>query len=259
MKKFYLIAIMAVATLTASAQQSLNISTYSGTNLQKYDGTECKVNVNRYVFTGWNTIAMPFEMTEAELNETFGSDCKLEKLVAAESDMNGMKIFFQDCKAEGLQANTPYILYYTGENGNKKIAKTATVLAGEAAISINARGSNEVVTMAAAQTHLDGVGFYGVLAADNSDAKFVAVDDAKGGFYATRCYVKLSEGNTTPLFTIHLAAGEITGISEIASSNKKIDVYNISGMKVASGIKASELSNMQPGIYVVNGQKVLVK
>ena len=211
MKKFYLIAIMAVATLTASAQQILNISTYSGTNLQKYDGTECKVNVNRYVFTGWNTIAMPFEMTEAELNETFGSDCKLEKLVAAESDMNGMKIFFQDCKAEGLQANTPYILYYTGENGNKKIAKT------------------------------------------------VAVDDAKGGFYATRCYVKLSEGNTTPLFTMHLAAGEITGISEIASSNKKIDVYNISGMKVASGIKASELSNMQPGIYVVNGQKVLVK
>ena len=67
MKKFYLIAIMAVATLTASAQQILNISTYSGTNLQKYDGTECKVNVNRYVFTGWNTIAMPFEMTEAEL------------------------------------------------------------------------------------------------------------------------------------------------------------------------------------------------
>jgi hypothetical protein len=259
MKKFYLIAIMAVATLTASAQQSVNISTYGGTNMQKYDGTECKVNVNRYIFNGWNTIAMPFEMTETELNETFGSDCKLEKLVAAESDASGMKIFFQDCKAEGIQANTPYILYYTGETGNKNINKTAIVSAGEAAISVNAKGSNEMVTMAAAQQHISGAGLYGVLAVDNSDAKFVAVDETKGGFYATRCFMKLETGNSTSLTTIHLAAGEITGISEIAKTNKRVDVYNISGQKVASGIKAAELNNMQPGIYVVNGQKVLVK
>ena len=63
MKKFYLIAIMAALTMTASAQQKLNISTYSGTDLARYDGVECNVSMNRYLFNGWNTIALPFDMT----------------------------------------------------------------------------------------------------------------------------------------------------------------------------------------------------
>ena len=88
MKKFYLIAAMVLMTLAASAQQTLNISTYNGTNLARYDGQEYNVVVNRYMFTGWNTIALPFSVTEDELNEAFGSDCQLEKLVAVEANGN---------------------------------------------------------------------------------------------------------------------------------------------------------------------------
>ena len=60
MKKLLVIAAMAALSLGAQAQERLILSTYNGTNLAKYDGKVCNVTVNRYTFTGWNTIALPF-------------------------------------------------------------------------------------------------------------------------------------------------------------------------------------------------------
>ena len=102
MKKFYLIALMAVMTLAASAQQRVVINTGSGTNLEKYDGVQCQVTANRYLFHGWNTLALPIDLTTEELNECFGADCRLEKLVFAESKAGSVVLYFQDCKAEGM-------------------------------------------------------------------------------------------------------------------------------------------------------------
>lgn len=259
MKKFYLIAMMALATMSVNAQQKVILSTYAGTPVEKFDGCECNVTVNRYVFTGWNTISLPFAVSESELNELFGADCRLEKLVGAEQESNGIRLDFQDCKSAGIEANVPYILHYTGEAANKKISKLTTLTAGEAALTYQVKGGNETVTMACAQTHIDGIGFYGVLAVDNAEARFTPVDETKSGFYATRCYVKVSSGTDALLRTNHLAAGELSSISAVASSKEKVDVYTLSGVKVATNVRASEINKMHPGVYVVNGQKVLVK
>ncbi len=259
MKKFYLIAMMALATLGVNAQQNVTLSTYNGTPVEKYNGTECNVIVNRYVFTGWNTISLPFDVSESELNEVFGTDCRLEKLVGAEQEANGIRLDFQDCKAAGIQANVPYLLHYTGQNANKVIRKLATLVAGEAELTCPVKGSAASVTMACAQKHISGVGLYGVLAVDNAEANFTKVDETKSGFYATRCYVQLSSGNDALLRTNHIAAGELSSINAVAAANERVDVYTISGVKVANGVRASELGKMQPGVYVVNGQKVLVK
>lgn len=259
MKKIYLIAVMMLAVITASAQQTLNLSTYAGTNVDKYDGQECKVIVNRQMFTGWNTISLPFAVTENELNEVFGSDCRLERLVGVEKNGNSLVLNFQDCKTGGIQPNVPYILHYTGANGSKKITKIATVEAGPASVSFAVNGTGETVTMACAQKQTDGIGYYGVLARDNHEATFVKVDETLSGFYATRCYVKLSSGNSTLLTTNHLAAGEISGIDAVAASSEKVDVFNISGQKVASRISVAEVNKLQPGVYVVKGQKIVVK
>ena len=259
MKKFYLIAAMAVATLAAQAQEKFVLSTFNGTNIEKYDGKVCNVTTNRLMFKGWNTIALPFALTEAELNETFGNDCRLEKLVGAEACGSTIQLNFQDCKAEGLKANTPYILFYTGQTASKKIAKETLVTDETPALSFNVKGSNETVLMSGVQSHIDGVGLYGILAADNGEAKFVKVDETKNGFYATRCYVKLSSGTNKTLVARHLAAGETTGIDAVAKSSETVDVYNTAGVKVASQIKASEVNKLQPSVYIIKGQKVLVK
>lgn len=256
MKKIYLIAAMAAATMAASAQQALTVSTYAGTNLEKYDGQECRVTVNRYVFSGWNTIALPIALSEAELNDIFGSDCRLERLVAAEDEGSAVRLDFVDCKAEGMVPGTPYILHYTGETGTKRISKTAVVSDAEAAVSVVAKGSGEIITMACAQQQTSSEGLYGVLAVANEDATFVRMADGKKIFYATRCYIERQ--NDTELKTNHIKEFT-TGIEGVCAETDLVDVYTLSGVRVASGIRASEVGQLPADIYVVGGQKVLVK
>ena len=260
MKKLYLIAAMAVATLAANAQEKLYLSTYNGTNIAKYDGKVCDVTVNRYVFTGWNTISLPFALTQEELNEHFGQNCRLEKLVGAEQNGNVVTLNFQDCKDEGLQANVPYILYYTGENANKKIVKAAMVSDQQPSLTYLINGSAETVTMSGVKTHIDGKGFYGILARDNAQAQFAKVDGSLNGFYATRCYVQLSSDNNVKLVTNHLAMGQPTGIAAVTTNDELVDVYNTAGVRVASQLRAADAAkSLKPGIYVVKGQKILIK
>lgn len=255
MKKLLLMAAFALSCIGASAQQTLTLSTYKGTDIKKYAGKKMNVTLNRYIFKGWNTISLPISMSEAEVNATFGSDCKLEKLVGVENNGTGVVLNFQNCKAEGIKANTPYILHYAGESGSKKIqAENAEVQEGESAITFTAAGTGETVTMAAAQMQTEAQGLYGILAKDNAEAAFVNVDNTTNGFYATRCYVKLSGGNSTLLTTNHLAEGEVTSINAIAKQGEQVEVYNLSGVKVADSVQG-----LQKGIYVVKGKKVMVK
>ncbi len=259
MKKYYLIAIMALSVLAVNAQQKLSLSTYKGTNIEKYAGEECAVTSYRTLFTGWNTICLPFAMEESELNETFGSDCKLERLVAVESTGNSLTLNFQDCKSHGIEANVPYILYYTGETKTQKIAKTATIVAGDPSLTFIARGNGEAVTMRGAQTHITGEGMYGILAKDNSEATFTKVDANTSGFYATRCFIEVSGVAPQTLLTRHLGAGDVLSIRDIVRTNERVDVYTLSGAMVGSQMSSKDLKTLQPGIYVVNGQKVAVK
>ena len=97
-------------------------------------------------------------------------------------------------------------------------------------------------------------GLYGILAKDNAEAQFVSVGNVANGFHATRCCISISNGNTAILKTNHLAAGEVTSIHAVAKANEKVDVYNVSGIKVADNV-----NGLQPGIYIVKGRKVLVK
>ncbi len=259
MKKIFLLAVMAVATMTtAQAQSRVVLSTYNGTDMARYDGQDCKLTVNRYVFTGWNTIALPFAVSEEELNATFGNDCRLEKLVGVESQGSHMMLCFQDCKQQGIQPGVPYILHYTGAPSTKTLTKQA-VVDNQPAVASFTTANGETVRMIGAQTKTDDARLYGVLAADNSEARFVQIGQGTSGFYATRCYIEVVPNRSMTLSTIHLAKGEATSINTVAAAGELIDVYNLAGRKVASKVSADEVNNLPSAIYVVKGQKVIVK
>lgn len=258
MKKFLLVAALAFGSLAANAQ-TISLSTFKGTDISKVDGMTRNVNVQRYLFTGWNTISLPFAMSEEKINEVFGADCKLETLAGVESDGTQIKLNFQDCKAEGIKANVPYLLHYTGDTGTKVIKmQNVPLIKSPAAVSFTDVNGVKV-TFACAQVQKDAKGLYGILAKDNSEASFVNVDDINTGFYATRCYVELSNGNSTILKTNHISANETTSINSVLKSNEKADIYTLSGAKVASKLNANGVSNLPAGIYVVKGKKVLVR
>lgn len=252
-------AVLACMVLAANAQPKLVLNTYSGTNLDRYDGQEMTVTVSRYICHGWNTISLPFAMSAVEVNEAFGSDCRLERLIGVESDASAMTLNFQDCKSGGIEANIPYILYCTGETGLRTFTKTATILQRPSILSFIDQRTGITVTMGGAQKHMGSEGLYGVLVRDNAEAQFVNANEATTGFYATRCYVSLSTGNGMTLHTRHFGQNEITRISAIAGNDEIVDVYNLAGVRVAAGIRAAQVNELQSNVYVVKGRKVLVK
>lgn len=257
MKKLYILAALAISSLAANAQ-SLTLSTYSGTDVAKYNNQTMNVVVNRYMFKGWNTISLPFSMTAEQVNETFGADCRLEKLAGVENDGSGIKLNFQDCKSEGIKANTPYILNYTGESTTKRLkVDNALIQDGTASVTFKAAQTGETVTFAAASTKKEAKGLYGILAKDNAEASFVNVDNISTGFYATRCFIQVSSGNSTQLNSNHVE--ESTAISSIIKNGEAVDVYSIGGGLVSSKLTTNEINNLPSGIYVVKGKKVLVK
>ena len=94
---------------------------------------------------------------------------------------------------------------------------------------------------------MKGENHYGILAKDNQDAKFVAVDNGTSGFYATRCYIDNIYGTSTPLFTTHNE--DATSIKNVEFSNeKKSAIYDIQGRKQ---------SEVKKGINIINGKKIL--
>jgi len=258
MKKLLLIAMMAVASITASAQQTLNISTYTGTDMAKYDGMTKNVSVSRYVFRGWNTISLPFAMSKDEVEEAFGSDCRLETLVGVENDGVQLKLNFQDVKAKGIEANKPYILYFNNDNQAVKITAENKLIKNSNSSLSFADNNGVVVTFAGTKAKTDSHGLYGILARDNEESTFVNVDIASNGFFATRCYISLSNGNNTILKANHISS-DVTSVNAVVRGEERVDVYNVSGVKIATSASISEINAMNKGIYVVKGKKIAVK
>ena len=260
MKKLFCMIAMAVITLTAWSQKPLNVSTYSGTALERYDGQQRMVTADRYLFTGWNTISLPFAMSEQELDEALGQGVKLERLVGVTQQGAELVLNFQDCKADGIKANQPYILYFPGETGSRKFRANAVIENKESKVAFTTGGGVKL-TMTGAAHKTDGKGLYGVLAINNSDANFTRIekDNDKAFFYATRCFISIPGEQEFTLTPNHLGRGEVTSITDIAAANDIVDVYNVLGMRVAHNIKAGDVNNLEPNIYIVKGHKILVK
>lgn len=260
MRKLYFIAALALASVTANAQKSLSLSTYTGTDIAQYDNQVMNVSVSRYIFNGWNTISLPFDMSAEKVEEVFGTDCRLERLVGVENDGTDIKMNFMDCKKEGIKANVPYILNYQGETTTKTFrVDNALIVNGTPAVSFTVANTGEKVTFSGAKSKLDSKGLYGILAKDNSEASFVNVDNISTGFYATRCFIQVSSGNSAMLNSKHIEGDETTAITSVVKKGEKVDVYNLSGVKVAANASINDVNNLSSGVYVVKGKKVMVK
>lgn len=257
MKKFLLMIAVAAMALTASAQKRVTLSTYSGTAVEKYAGQTCDVTITRYVLSGWNTLCLPCDVSAQDLAQALGANYRLERLEAVSQQGNDIELLFVDCKAEGVKAGVPYILYYGGETGNKKLTLSTELVSNLSPVSLTTQEGVEV-TMGGAAVKTDGRGKYGILAIDNSEARFTSVDGGKE-FYATRCYITTSGTTRYNLSTHHSDGNEITGIADIAAADEAVDVFNLMGQRVASGMRAADVNTLEPNIYVVKGRKILVK
>lgn len=229
--------------------KALYLSSVSGTKVSQYDGQSRNITMYRNVYTGWNTLCVPFSLSADELNATFGTDCRLETLQSIDNVDGTIYLRFTDVKSEGVKANTPYLLYYTGEAKSVKVSAEDAVVEYKADASVSFKSAGATVKFTGAQTHLLANGQYGIYVRDNAEANFAVVEPETSGFYATRCYITVEGVQDAKLISLH--GNDATAIKSVATGNADgSEIYGLNGVRQ---------NNIQKGVNVVGGKKVLVK
>lgn len=91
--------------LTLSDTQDLT------TLLPAFSITDCTITLDRKVYSGWNTFCVPFALTQAQLEEAYGSGTVAKYLSGVNTSADGVTLNFTPEEKGGIEANKAYMLY----------------------------------------------------------------------------------------------------------------------------------------------------
>ena len=264
-------------------------------NQKKYKENLTMYFQRSFVKGEWNSLIMPVNLTKAQFDEAFGSDAKLAKANKVYDSNGNLVIGFSlveedknNANSAYLVANTPYIIYIGKKATTQNITTIdAGPISGEiykvdnslAAGGVtftydNDKATNPIeqnfpvdqaITTKWGMTKLKFIGSYDnhqKLAAsnyiwNNGDLYYLTKNNHWMKGY--RCWLAPTwSGSATgnaKLLTFGFGNGETTGIDmpSMGNTSGSTKVYNLNGQRV------DNMLGVQPGIYIVNGKKVVVK
>lgn len=272
-------------------QETVNLSEKSQ---KKYKENLTMYFQRSFVEGEWNSLIMPVNLTKAQFDEAFGSDAKLAKANKVYDSNGNLVIGFSlveedknNANSAYLVANTPYIINISKKTALKgAITIDAGTISGDiykvdnslAAGGVtftydNDKATNPIeqnfpvdqaITTKWGMTDLKFIGSY-----DNHQNLEVGNYIWNNGkLYLTknnhwmkgyRCWlVPTWSGSATgnaKLLSFGFGNGETTGINmpSMGNTSGSTKVYNLNGQRV------DNMLGVQPGIYIVNGKKVVVK
>jgi hypothetical protein len=188
----------------------------------------------------WNTIWLPFSMTEAELKATFGDDVEIAQFSETpNANVPGQSTINFNKSDKAISPNVP-VLLKTSTAGTAYEIAGRTIVAGTPTTA----GTNFdfVGTTAASTTVAEGDYFIG------SNKLFTSTGSTT--LKGTRAYLQgKSEGARIVNFSID--GNETTAIENLEQGTITTGkVYNLQGQEVKSA---------QKGIFIQNGKKVVIK
>lgn len=172
----------------------------------------------------------------------FGFTVPAGTTVAELSSVNGDNLVFKPV-AE-TEANKPYLVVTTDGEFINKLTNVQV----------------KATTGADLTTTVNGVSHIGSYTAQNvanvygyANGKFVKA--ANGSVKPFRTYVKVADAQAAPMaFGVNIE-GTVTGINKATTAaTAKEAIYNLQGVRVSGDLK-----HLTKGVYIVNGQKVVVK
>lgn len=267
-----------------------NVAGHAATFVPTYQANVSTVTCNHTFHEGWNSICLPFSMTESKMKEWFSSDGVKEDYdlvvyngatdhsVGVTLDAHFFHHVYQD-----IVAGYPYMLYIPA--GAKALAQTLTV----DNVTIEDPATHPIVNISTSETFMPGP--Y-KSAATKTDYTFVgtynnAVMPAYSYLVSTEGLYRISQAYNTYGYRAYLAPtnpgasakmigsmdfynilddelsqGDATVINEIASElglvgGAPANVYSIQGQLVRAN--ATSLEGLPQGIYIVNGKKYFSK
>ena len=193
----------------------------------------------------WNSLCVPFAISDDEVKTQFGNDAK----VAAFTGATATTLQFSTCT--GIEAGKPYLVYIPeGATQTEFTFKGVTAFASQPTDVVQHGSANE-------KTTFHGY-FYKSTAPKGSyvlrkNLVYHLVSDmAIKGFRA----VLIDGPATQRVFTQWSLDGTTTGIGNIdANVIQRFNVYNTNGQMVRHA--ATSLDDLPHGVYIVNGKKVI--
>lgn len=206
------------------------------------DIPEADVTLKRTIVAGkYNTLVLPFDLTDAEVKTAFGSDAT----VYVFSNVTDGDVIFNSTTA-GIEANKP-VLLKTSTAGTSYEFTGVTLKPGVAI----ATGSN-----------LDFVGNYGgdILLSENvyflNDNKLYRSKD-KSRLKGYRAFFQEKGTGAARLVNLNID-GDATTIDFIEADEDGETLYRLSGQKVGQQSSANG-KKLRKGVYVSKGKKIVVR
>ena len=193
----------------------------------------------------WNSLCVPFAISEAEVKDQFGNGAKVAKFTGA----TATTLEFSSCT--DIEAGKPYLVYIPeGATQTEFTFKGVTAFASQPT-DVEQHGSANEKTTFRGYFHKSTAPKGSYVLRKNLVYHLVSDMDIKG-FRAV-----LIDGTATQrVFTQWSLDGTTTGIGNIdATVIQRFNVYNTNGQMVRHA--ATSLDDLPHGVYIVNGKKVI--
>jgi len=254
--KHFILSMMAMALCTAAGAQT-KVTTLNANatklNVEQLQNSEQTVQLNRYLFAGYNTLCLPVSLTAEQLAAA-AKDLRLERMVAIKQVDSDLNLCFVDCTADGLQAGVPYLVYSPTKQYLR--IKTGGYMNADTSLKpvrLGDDNGNEV-TFSSSWELVKEKGRYGIPAQQPvTPLESVLIKtDADKNFLPTRCGFVWNQQafSARELKIQHFTdMGAVTAITAIKTT-KDTGRYGLNGQK---------LNSQKKGITITNGKKIVVK
>nr|WP_302215267.1 Ig-like domain-containing protein [uncultured Prevotella sp.] len=221
----------------------IDLAEESANDLKTLDNTYVKLN-RTLVADKWNTLCVPFAISEEEIKANFGEGTLVEKFEA----VNGNTVNFAN--ATSIEAGVPYLIKPT-------VAGTTYTFNGkEVSADAPKTEGNADVTFKGIYSPTDITKNGTVKAAGVTEGGKVLFVNPGSQTKAFRCFFTISENaSITPAMLKISIKGVETAINSIVMDNSNATdnaVYNLQGQRVNG-------NSLTKGIYIKNGKKFAVK
>lgn len=221
----------------------IDLAEESANNLKTLDNTYVKLN-RTLVADKWNTLCVPFAISEEEIKANFGEGTLVEKFEA----VNGNTVNFAD--ATSIEAGVPYLIKPTDAG------TTYTFYGKEVSADAPKTKGNDDVTFQGIYSPTDITDNGTVNAAGVTEGGKVLFVNPGSKTKAFRCFFTISHNaSITPAMLKISIKGVETAINSIVMDNSNATdnaVYNLQGQRVNG-------NSLTKGIYIKNGKKFAVK
>lgn len=212
-------------------------------NIEAWENSDITLN-RTLVADKWNTLCVPFAISEEEIKANFGEGTLVEKLDA----VNGNTVNFAD--ATSIEAGVPYLIKPT-------VAGTTYTFNGKDVIADAPKTEgNADVTFQGIYSPTDITNGGTVKAAGVTEDGKVLFVNADSQTKAFRCFFTLNDNATiSPAMLKISIKGVETAINSIVMGNNNAAdnaIYNLQGQRVNG-------NSLAKGIYIKNGKKFAVK